>query len=337
MEHVLMMQLADLPNIDYVISQHAEQDHSGTIPTVLNKYPNARVVCSVKARGMLTDLLPIPVDRITTVNDKDIISLGDKTLEFVYTPWVHWPETMSSYLREDRILFSCDFFGAHLATSGTFVTDKARTYEAAKRYFAEIIMPFRPAARGNLDKLKSYPIDFIAPSHGPVWNEPAIIRDAHEDWTSDQCKNTCVIPYVSMHGSTKKMVDYLVVALADRGVRVQQFDLTATDNGKLAMELVDAATVVFGTPTVIVGPHPLVHNAVYLANVLRPKTRFASVIGSYGWASKAKEQIAELIPNLKVEVLEPVICKGAPKEADFKALDNLAAAIADRHKALNVT
>lgn len=337
MEHVLTQQLADVSNIDYVISQHVEQDHAGTIPTVLSKYPNATVLCSIKAKEMLTDLLPIPADRITTVNDKDTISLGDKTLEFVYTPWVHWPETMSTYLREDRILFSCDFFGAHLAASGTFVADKANTLKAAKRYFAEIMMPYGAAARNNLNKIKSYPIDFIAPSHGPIWNEPAIILEAHEDWTSDQCKNDCVIPYVSMHGSTKKMVDYLVAALADRGVRVRQLDLTVTDSGKLAMDLVDAATVVFATPTVIVGPHPLVHNAAYLVKALRPKARFASVIGSYGWASKAREQIAELMSGLKVELLEAVICKGAPKETDFKALDNLATAIADRHKALKVT
>jgi flavorubredoxin len=334
---ILLEQLADIPKLDYLVAHHAEQDHSGSIPVILAKYPNATLICSTKAKDMLTDLMPsISPDRIQTVNDKDTLSLGDKTLEFIYTPWVHWPETMCTYLREDRILFSCDFFGAHLATADIFVTEREKTAAAAKTYFAEIMMPFRPAVRNNISKLRSYQIDIIAPSHGPLHNDPAFIISAHEDWISEQCKNLCLIPYVSMHGSTKQMVDHLVNALFARGVRVQPFDLTVTNLGTLAMELVDAATVVFGTPTVLVGPHPAVLYAAVLANALRPKTKFASIIGSYGWASQAKEQIIAMIPNLKVELLEPIICKGAPKEVDFKALDNLADAIASRHKALGL-
>jgi len=115
-------------------------------------------------------------------------------------------------------------------------------------------------------------------------------------------------------------------------VTVKQFDLTATDIGKLAIALVDAATVVIGTPTVLVGPHPNVVYATFLANALRPKLRFVSIIGSYGWGGRAVEQLAAMIPNLKVELLDPVLSKGFPKEADFRALDNLAAAIAEKHK-----
>ena len=141
-----------------------------------------------------------------------------------------------------------------------------------------------------------------------------------------------VIPFTSMHNSTRKVVDYFVDALSRRGVTVQQFDLAVTDVGRLAIALVDAATVVIGTPTVLAGPHPNVVTAVFLANALRPKLKFASIIGSYGWGGRTVEIISSMIPNLKVEVLEPVLSKGAPKEADFKALDNLAAAIAQKHK-----
>jgi len=115
-------------------------------------------------------------------------------------------------------------------------------------------------------------------------------------------------------------------------VTVQQFDLTVTDIGKLAIALVDAATIVIGTPTILVGPHPNVAYATLLANALRPKLRFASIIGSYGWGGKAVEQLAAMIPNLKVEILEPVMSKGFPREADFKALDNLADTIVQKHK-----
>ena len=336
MTDVLFSQLEGVATIDYVIAHHAEQDHSGSIPDVLDKYKSAKVVCTPKAKGMLIDLLSVPDDRFVTVGDGETLSLGNKVLEFVHTPWVHWPETMGTYLREDRIFFSCDFFGSHLAASNLFVTDEGRVYEAAKRYYAEIMMPFRTTIRKNLDKVISREIRIIAPSHGPLYPRPELITDAYAEWISDTPKNVVVIPYISMHGSTARMVQYLVSSLSEKGVTVEQFNLAGTDIGKLAISLVDAATVVFGTPTVHVGPHPNIVYAAHLANALRPKAKFATVIGSFGWATKAAEQIVGLVPGLKLEVLGPVICKGYPREADFKALEELAQTIVNKHKALNL-
>jgi len=338
MQDVLLNQLSELgvKRIDYVVANHAEQDHSGTIPQVLEKYPEARVVCTPKCKDMLIDLLMIPEAKFITVNDKETISLGDRTLEFIHAPWVHWPETMLAYLREDKILFPCDFFGSHLATTGLYVKDGGQVYEAAKRYYAEIMMPFRASIQKNLEKIKDYAIDIIAPSHGPMHDKPEFIMKAYHSWAFDEPKNIVVLPYISMHGSTGKMVEYFVGALAQRGVTVKQFDLAVTDIGKLAMALVDAATVVIGTPTVLAGPHPNVAYAAILANALRPNLKFISIIGSYSWGGKAVEQLAAMIPNLKVELLEPVLSKGFPKEADFKALDRLSAAIVSKHKELNL-
>ena len=334
MQDVLINHLNQLgvDNIDYVVANHAEQDHSGAIPQVLEKYPQAKVIATPKCKGMLIDLLMIPEGKFITVNDKETIPLGDRTLEFIYAPWVHWPETMLTYLREDKILFPCDFFGSHLATTDLYVTDEGQVYEAAKRYYAEIMMPFRTNIQKNLEKIKDYAIDIIAPSHGPMYDRPEFILKAYHSWAFDEPKNIVVLPYISMHGSTRKMVEYLVGALTQRGVTVKKFDLTVTDIGKLAMALVDAATVVIGTPTILVGPHPNVVYAVLLTNALRPKLKFVSIIGSYGWGGKTVEQLAGMIPNLKVEILEPVMSKGFPKEADFKALDNLANTIAKKHK-----
>ena len=334
MEEMLINHLNQLGvrNLDYVVANHAEQDHSGTIPRVLEKYPQAKVVCTAKCKGMLMDLLLIPDDRFVTVDDKEAISLGDKTLEFIHAPWVHWPETMLTYLKEDRILFPCDFFGSHLATTDLYVTDEGQVYEAAKRYYAEIMMPFRTTIQKNLEKIRDYAIDVIAPSHGPMYDKPDFIMKAYRSWAFDEPKNIVVLPYISMHDSTRKMVEYLVEALAQRGVTVKQFDLAVTDIGKLAMSLVDAATIIIGTPTVLAGPHPNVAYAAFLANALRPNLKFASIIGSYSWGGKAVEQIAGMIPNLKVELIDPVLAKGFPKEADFKALDNLADTIAQKHK-----
>jgi flavorubredoxin len=331
---LLLYQLRDVEQIDYLVAHHAEQDHSGSIPAVLEKYPGAKVVCSSKARSMLVDYLLIDEARILSVDDGETLSLGDRTLEFVYTPWVHWPETMSTYLPEERILFSCDFFGSHLATTDLFVRNRGLVYEAAKRYYAEIMMPFRPTVRRNIEKVASRDIACIAPSHGPVYDDPAFIMDAYRDWVSEDVKNEVVLPYVSMHGSTERMVEHLVRELAQREVTVHVFDLEVTDIGKLAISLVDAATLVVGTPTVHIGPHPAVFYASHLANALRPKLRYASIIGSYGWSSKAIERITELIPNLKVEILDPVLCRGYPREADFKALEDLAEGIAAKHAAL---
>jgi flavorubredoxin len=328
----LMAQLEGVDRIDFVVAHHAEQDHSGSIPYVLAKYPGAKVVTSSKGKGMIVDHLCVPEEKIITVEDGEELSLGDKTLKFIYAPWVHWPETMVSYLKEDKILFTCDLFGSHIATSDMYVTDECQVYEAAKRYYAEIMMPFRSIVRNNMEKISGYDIAIIAPSHGPMYDKPEFIINAYRDWVSDVPKNIVVIPYISMHGSTEKMVHHLVAALAQRGVKVHQFDLAVTDIGKLAAALVDAATIVVGTPTVQIGPHPNVTHAVQLANLLRPKARFASVIASYGWGSKAIDQIAGMIPNLKVEIIEPVLVKGFPRESDFKALDKLADTIAAKHK-----
>lgn len=331
-----MSQLADIEKIDYIISNHTEQDHSGLIPAVMEKFPQAVTVASDKGKNMLVEHLAIPKDRIRAVKDGETIDLGGRTLKFIYTPWVHWPETMVTCLVEEKILFSCDFFGSHLATSDLFVNNESVVYEAAKRYYAEIMMPFRQVIVGNLEKLKTTEIEIIAPSHGPLYQKPAFIMDAYRDWTSGVPHNLVVIPFISMHGSTAKMVNYLIGELVEKGISVLPFDLAVTDLGKLAIALVDAATLVIGTPTVHLGPHPAVHYAASLANSLRPKAKFASIIGSFGWSSKAVESISGLIPNLKVEVLNPVLCKGLPREPDFAALSGLAETIASKHSELKL-
>ncbi len=337
-KHELLDNLKELKikTIDYVIANHAEQDHSGTLPQILKHFPEAKLVTNAKCKTMLMDAMLLPEARFKTIEDREKLSLGKRTLEFIFAPWVHWPETMLTYLPEDRILFPCDFLGSHIATSELYAVDEPAVYRAAKRYYAEIMMPFRTQIIKHLEKLTPLKIDLIAPSHGPLFNRPKFILDAYKDWTSDTVKNEVVVPYVSMWGSTQKMVDYFIDALINRGITVKPFHLTATDIGELAMALVDAATIVIGSPTVLTGPHPLVAYATILANALRPKTRFASIIGSYAWGGKLVEQLAGMIPNLKVEILEPVIAKGYPKKPDFEALDKLADTIHTKHKALGI-
>ncbi|MEF3281039.1 MAG: FprA family A-type flavoprotein [Elusimicrobiota bacterium] len=320
--------------IDYIVSNHAEQDHSGAIPEVLKLWPKAKVVTNEKCKEMLKEHLLIPDDKFMVIKDGEKLSIGGKTFEFIITPWVHWPETMLTYLIEDKILFPCDLFGSHLAQSGLYAQDTARVYFSAKRYYAEIMMPFRNHIVGHIKRLESYKIDIIAPSHGPVYNNPGFILDAYKDWISDTPKKEVIIAYVSMHDSTKKMAQYLSDRLIEKGIELKLFNLTKTDIGELAMALVDASTLVVASPTVLGGPHPGALYSVYLANLLRPKLKFISVIGSYGWGGKMMDVIKNTIGNLKAELIQPVIIKGFPKESDFRALDNLANMILEKNSSL---
>lgn len=332
----LMANLAEAGagKIDYLVSNHAEQDHSGSIPDVLERYPGAKVVTNEKCKNMLIDLLGVDERKFIVIEDGQELSLGGRTLKFIFTPWVHWPETLSTYLVEDKILFSCDFFGSHLATGDLFVVDKPRVYECAKRYYAEIMMPFRSQIQKNLEKLKNIEIKMIAPSHGPLYDEPKFIIDAYKQWISDEVENKVIIAYVSMHGSTRKMVEYLTGALMAGGVGVLQFDLVGADIGKLAVESVDAAGIVLASPTFLAGAHPAAAYAAVLVNALRPKAKYLAVMGSFGWGGKMVEQLKGLLANNKAEILEPVLIKGEPKEQDFKRIDELAEKIAKKHREL---
>jgi flavorubredoxin len=337
MRHVLEAYLRDVPRVDYVISNHTEQDHSGSIPWVLERYPRARLLSSELARPMLADHLGLDPAGIRVVADGERLELGGKALRFVYTPWVHWPETMSTYLEEDRILFSCDWFGSHIAATDLFVDGADCILAEAKRYYAEIMMPFRKIVQKNMDKIKDLEIGLIAPSHGPIHRDPSSIVAAYRDWIDDKPHNSVVISWVTMHGSTEIMVQRLIDGLAQRGVSVFPFNMAGADIGQMAMALVDAATLVVATPTVHVGPHPMALDAVVLANALRPKARFAAIIGSFGWAGKMVELVKSAMPNLKVEHLPSVLSKGLPKTADLEAIDRLAETIAAKHKELGLS
>lgn len=322
--------------IDYVISQHAEQDHSGSIPYVLQKFPMAKVVTNSKCKGFLKDLLHVSEDRLMVIEEGDTIDLGGKTLKFILTPWVHWPETMSTYLIEDKIMFTCDFFGSHYAGASIFVKDEAKVVEDAKRYFAEIMMPFRPQIKRNIEKIEKFDIDIIAPSHGSVYKRPEIIINAYKEWISDRVDNLVIIPYVSMHGSTERIVYYLVDRLVERGIDVKPCNLTVSDTGKLAMALVDAATVILASPQVLAGAHPKAVYAAFLMNALRPKTKNMGIIGSYGWGGRMIEQLKGMLSNVKAHLFEPLLIKGYPREEDLEKITELADKIKERHVELGL-
>ncbi|MEO0275780.1 MAG: FprA family A-type flavoprotein, partial [candidate division WOR-3 bacterium] len=204
------------------------------------------------------------------------------------------------------------------------------------RYYAEIMMPFRKHIIKHLEKLKNYEIEIIAPSHGPVYDQPNLIINAYNEWISDNVKNCVVIPYVSMHGSINKAIDYFVKELIKKGIEAKPFNLIVTDIGELAISLVDCATVVIGTPTVLGGPHPNVFYILYIFKILRPKTKFISLIGSFLWGTNILKFIEDLLKGIDIEMIEPVIFKGYPKDEDLEKIKNLVEKIYQKHKELKL-
>ncbi|MCX7916815.1 MAG: FprA family A-type flavoprotein, partial [bacterium] len=283
----------------------------------------------------IKSLLLIPEEKIISIKDGEKLNIGEKTLEFIYAPFVHWPETILTYEFKNKVLFSCDLFGSHLAISKIWASEND-FLKGAKRYYAEIMMPFRNHIKNHLEKMKNYEIEIIAPSHGPVYDVPKVIIDAYNDWVSDNVKNCVIVPYVSMHGSIKVAIDYFVKMLIEKDIEVKPFNLTKTDIGELAISLVDCATVVIGTPTVLGGPHPYVLYAVYLFKILRPKTKIISVIGSFLWGTNMLKYIEENIKGINVEFIEPVIFKGYPKEDTLEKIEILVGKIYQKHKELRL-
>jgi len=330
---VLERHLDQFPRIDLVIANHLEQDHSGLIPYVLGRYPQSKLLATPAAKDLILTHLQVAEDRIKTVADGERLDLGGRTIRFIHFPWVHWPETMLSYLEEDKILFSCDLFGSHLASSDLMVKEEERIYEPAQRYFAEIMMPFRKIIQKNLPVVEKLDLKFIAPSHGPIYARPAFILEAYKKWIADRPENSVLIAWVSMHGSTAKMVEHLTEELASRGIKVMPFNLAVADLGHLAMSLVEAATIIVASPTILTGLHPLAAEAVFLVNALRPKAQFASFIGSYGWKSRALDQLKAMLDSVRIELLNPVQIKGDPRPEDLALISKLAEEIYQKHQA----
>jgi flavorubredoxin len=272
----------------------------------------AKVVTNKKCKDQLMLHLPVAEDKFMVIEDNQTLSLGNKTLKFMFVPWVHWPETMMTYVEEDKVLFTADFLGSHLTSTDLFVTDEADVLREAKLYYADILMPFRANIKNHLAKIDTLDVKYIAPSHGQVYDKPALILDAYKDWVSDNVRNLVVIPYTTTHGNVQKMVDRLVKALSDRGVAAKPYHVTRTDIGALSMDLVDAATVVLGTSTYIMGPHP--HMAFHRVSgeYHPPQDEVLVVLRTYAWANEDHGRVRGDDHDDQARAYQPVFSQGAP-------------------------
>ncbi len=312
-------QISSLADLDYIVMNHAEPDHAAGIPHIMQMSENATLVTTEKGAKMAHVYYNVPRDRIKTVKDGDTIDLGGKTLKFIEAPWLHWPETMFTYLVESKVLFSCDFFGAHTAL-GLYDEDVEDVLLLAKRYFGEIMMPFRNMGRKALDKLKGLEVKIIAPSHGPIYKDPDGILEAYRKWTAGETEEKAIVVYVSMWGSTEAMIRAMVETLMSEGVEVSLYDLQTADIGEIAKELVDSRAIVLGTPTVLGGMHPLAVYASYLVRALRPPLKYGAVLSSYGWSGGAVKQALEILAPTKIELVGSLEINGPPSADDYRKI-----------------
>lgn len=323
--------ITDPKNIDYIVMNHAEPDHAGSIPYLLSINTKASLVLTEKGAKLAQRFYQVPENRIYVVRGGDTIDLGGKTLRFIDAPLLHWPETMFTYVPENKILFPCDFMGLHIA-DGLYDDEPEELLIFAQRYFGEIMMPFRNAAQNALEKIKGLDIEMIAPSHGPIHRNTEKILDAYGRWAKGETKEKAIVAYVTMWGSTQKMIKPLVDTLQSQGIQVSVHDLLTVDVADLARDLVDSRAIVLAAPTVVNSVHPLAAHAAFLVKVLRPPAKYAAVLSTYGWGGGAVKAIQEILGPSKMEIVGVIDINGPPNDEDIERVTALGQQLASKIK-----
>lgn len=325
----------EIRRIDYIILLHAEQDHSGSIFTILESFPDARIVCTAKVKELMAIHLHLTEERMILVKENDVLDLGGMHLTFYPIPFAHWPDNTMAHLEPQNILFSSDLFGSHYTEGNDVTTLNETQMKAARGYFAEIMMPFRKVIAKYVAKVDQMKPQTIAPAHGEIWLDPKQIVDLYFKWTSDEVRNFVTIPYLTMHFSTESAVLFLAKKLQARGIEVNLRNLTKKpeslliETGETISDLVDASAIVFAFPTVLGGPHPAIAYAAITSNAMMPKTRFMGMLCSFAWATKGAEVINSVTSNFKCQRFEPLLFKGLPTKEDYGRIEKYANEIAD--------
>lgn len=298
--------------IQYIILDHTEPDHSGSLRNLLQLAPLATVVGSGNAIRYLEDIVNMPF-RSLVVKDGDTLDLGNKTLKFFSTPNLHWPDSIFTYLVEDKVLFSCDPFGAHYCNYDVFNDMSDEYLEAFKYYFDVILKPFSKFMVKAIDKIRPLEIDFICTGHGPVHRESSCkIIDLTEKYsqeylklTQDKTKKNILIAYTSAYGYTKKAADLIASGILERkGFNVDVVDIENIDPGDLDHKLAVSNGILIGSPTINQNTVMPVYKIFALINPLRDKGKLGGAFGSFGWSGEAPKIILDNLKNLKLNVLE---------------------------------
>jgi anaerobic nitric oxide reductase flavorubredoxin len=331
-------ELVDPAKIDYIIVNHVEMDHSSSLPVIAKYAKNAVIIASARGKDAIIEHYGADFN-IQTVKTGDQLKLGKRTLQFVEAPMLHWPDSMFTYLVEDKILMPNDAFGQHLASSERFddEVDPHVLMEEATIYFANILMPFAPLISRKLEEVTKMgiPIDMIAPSHGIIWrSDPSKIIKAYSDWSAGVSKNKVVIVFDTMWGSTDKMARAILEGAASQGVDVKLLKLRAANRTEAMTEILDAKAVVVGSPTLNNGMFPTLGSFLTYATGLKPKGKLWAFFGSYGWGGGAVKAMTEMAQKAGFEVYEQSVqVKYVPDAEDLKKCFEFGQQIAQKIKA----
>jgi flavorubredoxin len=324
--------------VAYVVCNHAEPDHSGALPRVMQAMSGATLLCDARCRTALAQYYDLAGWKVQTVADGQTIPLGRRTLRFIETPMAHWPESMFTYVPEEKLLFSMDVFGQHYATAERFDEEVPAEvlFEEAKTYYANILMPYAGAMGKCLAKLDGVEVSVIAPSHGVAWRRDAArILAAYGDWVAQRPAAKVLVLYDTMWESTAEMARAIAAGAARPGVQTRLFHLRHTSLTQLAAEVLDAAAVAFGSPTLNRGPMPAAAAALSYFAGLRPQGKVALAFGSYGWGPGGPEAVHHALESLHWELLrDPIRAQYRPTAAvlsDCRAAGELLAEAANRN------
>ncbi|MDR1493208.1 MAG: FprA family A-type flavoprotein [Planctomycetaceae bacterium] len=335
-----IQELTPLEKIDYVVCNHAEPDHGGAMAAVLKNLPNATLLCNAKCRNVLAGYFDISHWKIQIVKSGDQISLGKRTLAFLETPMVHWPDSMFTYVPEEKLLFSMDAFGQHIATSVRFDDEWSLPdiLVEAKAYYANIVTPYGKQVQKTMEAGSKLAIDMIAPSHGLIWrkNIPAIL-DAYANWSANQTESKIVILYDSMWESTTRLADEVLSGIlsVSQTINVQLLHARRNTLTRIATEMLDAAAVAFGSATLNSQALPAMAAALTYIKGLKFAKKPGFAFGSSGWGIGGAEQISKWFDEIQWEqVGKYVSCRWRPndesKAACFEAGRLLAQRVLNR-------
>ena len=331
-------EIIDPEKIDYIIVNHVESDHSSSLPLISKEAKNAVIITSERGKDAIIKHYGSGFN-IKTVKTGEELKLGARTLKFVEAPMLHWPDSMFTYIVEDKMLMPNDAFGEHLASSGRFddEVDENILMEEAATYFANILMPFGQLIARKIQELTQQGMVccMIAPSHGIIWRkDPSKIIKAYLDWSAGVAKKKMVIIYDTMWGSTDKMARAIAEGAISEGVEVKFFKLRASDNSEAVTEILEAKAVLVGSPTLNNGIFPTIGSFLTYVTGLKPKNKLWSFFGSFGWGGGAVRNMSEIARKAGFEVREPGLeVKYVPDREDLKKCFELGKQIAVEIKA----
>jgi len=318
--------------IDYLVVNHVEMDHSGSLPLIRETLPNVEIFCSPRAEGELKehygDEIPLKV-----VKTGDVLELGGRTLTFVEVPMVHWPDSMVTYVKEDKVLLPNDAFGQHIASSERFDDELGweTIYPELTKYYANIVMPYGAQVLKALEALKGLEIEVIGPSHGLIWRKyiPQLLA-TYERWAKGETEERALIVYDTMWGSTEKMARAIYRGLTEEGIPTKMYRLTGSDMSDIVKEVLETRGLLLGSPTLNNGVFPTVAEFSTYIKGLRPKGRIAAVFGSYGWGMGATKTLTADLQAAGMEVLEELQVKFVPTEEKLDRCEALGRRVAEK-------